>query len=318
MNKVLETIPYVINNSVHVRINKEELDRFCQQIKKEDIIPTAWKTETFYNKGSFEEQVNYIFIFNSLNFCFWSDERWKIYYKNKWHEGSSALFASLTRALEEGNLILNPDFIKNLNEEKFEYILRGKNKIPLFNERLRILKENTSILRENFNSNFLNLIKKADYDCLKIVDILNDCFTSFDDKVKFKERTIYFNKRAQLVAKYSYELFKEFRKDELKNYSQLTGGAEYRNPAVLRYFKVLEYSKELSEKIDNKIEIPSGSEEEIEIRAFSIQAIEDIKEKLNKGGFSVSSPEIHTLIWFKGKTLPSDSKPHHRTLTIWY
>ncbi len=101
MNKVLETIPYVINNSTHVRINKEELDKFCLQIKKEDIIPTAWRTETFYNEGSFEDQINYIFIFNSLNFCFWSDKRWKVYYKNKWHEGSSALFASLTRAIEE-------------------------------------------------------------------------------------------------------------------------------------------------------------------------------------------------------------------------
>ncbi len=205
-----------------------------------------------------------------------------------------------------------------MDEEKFEYILRGENKIPLFNERLSILKENTLILKENFKSNFLNLIKKADYNCLKIVDILNNYFSSFDDKAEYKGENIYFNKRAQLVGKYSYELFKEFKKNELKNYNQLTGSAEYINPAVLRYFKILEYSKELSEKIDNKIEIPSGSEEEIEIRAFSVQAIEDIKKELNKRSFDVSSPEVHTLIWFKGKSLPSDSKPHHRTLTIWY
>ena len=317
MNKVLATIKYVIKNASYVKINERELDKFCLNIKKEDINPTAWKTETFYDQGSFEEKINYIFVFNTLNFCFWNDKRWKAKYKKKWYEGHAALFASLTRALEEKIPILNLDYLENLTTQKLKYILRGKNKIPLFNERLKIIKGNASILKNKFNGNFLNLIKKSKFDCIKIVDLLNKYFPSFNDKEDYRGKEIYFNKRAQLLAKYSYELFKELKKGKLKNYSQLTAGGEYKIPYCLRYFKILEYSPELAYKIDNKIEIESGSEEEIEIRAFAIYAIEKIKEKLNERGFNIVSPEVHTFIWYKARYLPK-TEQHHRTLTIWY
>ena len=318
MNKVLRGISCVIKNSTGVKINESKLEEFCAGVKKEEIFPTAWKTETFYNQGSFAGQINYAFVFNSLNFCFWSDKRWRVDYKNKSYEGSAALFASLTRALEEGIPLLNPGCLQDLDGEKFAHILRGENEIPLFCERLRILKENAAILADNFGGDFLNLIDKSEYDCLKIVDLLDDYFPSFDDKEEYCGRTVYFNKRAQLVAKYAYEIARDFDRRELVNYDQLTAGAEYKIPAVLRNLGILEYSPDLSGKIDAKTEIPAGSKEEVEIRAFSIQAIELMKEKLNKRGFGLASPEVHTFIWSKGKKLPQSGQPHHRTLTIWY
>jgi hypothetical protein len=318
MNKVLQNIQYVIKNSAHARLNESKLNEFCDGIKKEEIVPMAWKTETFYNQGSFGEQINYAFLFNSLNFCFWSDARWRVDYKNRSYEGSSALFASLTRALEDGIPLLDPGYVQNLDENKFRHILRGENEIPLLKERFEILKNNAAILLQNFDGDFLNLIEEAGRNCVKIVDLLDEYFPSFDDKEDYRGQSIYFNKRAQLAAKYSYEIARDFKDNELKDYDQLTAGAEYKIPAVLRDLDILEYSESLVRMVDGKTEISAGSEEEIEIRAFSVQAIELIKAKLNERGFGLSSPEIHTFIWFKGKKSPQSGKPHHRTLTIWY
>jgi hypothetical protein len=318
MNKVLKGVEFVVKNASSVHINEKELEVFCRQVRKEEIIPTAWKTETFFNEGTFSQQINYSFVFNSLNFCYWSDNRWEVDYNGRLYQGSSALFASLTRALRQNINILDPEILQRLDEEKFRYILRGENEIPLFGERLRIIKENAVVLSRDFGGDFLDLVEKSSHDCLKIVDNLDSYFASFDDKEVYKGKAVYFNKRAQLVAKYCYEIFKAFDMGELKNYDRLTAGAEYKIPAVLRNLNILEYSKNLAQEIDGKLLIPAGSGEEIEIRAVSVKAIEDIKERLNKRGFGLASPEVHTFIWSKGKSLPKDGKPSHRTLTIWY
>jgi plasmid maintenance system killer protein len=57
----------------------------------------------------------------------------------------------------------------------------------------------------------------------------------------------------------------------------LTAFADYKVPQILRLQNILEYDHNLEEKIVKKIEILHDSEEEIEIRANTVQAIERIK-----------------------------------------
>ena len=63
---------------------------------------------------------------------------------------------------------------------------------------------------------------------------------------------------------------------------KLTMFADYRVPQILRSVGVLEYSTELSEKIDNYVEIIHGSLEEVELRACTIIAVEKLKEVCNR------------------------------------
>lgn len=54
--------------------------------------------------------------------------------------------------------------------------------------------------------------------------------------------------------------------------------ADYIVPAVLKQIGVLKYSTNLTDKIEADKEIGPGSEEEVELRACSIHAVEKIRE----------------------------------------
>ena len=94
--------------------------------------------------------------------------------------------------------------------------------------------------------------------------------------------------------------------------------ADYRVPQILRHLKLLNYSKELERKIINKTQIAPGSEEEIEIRASTVIAVEMLKASLQKSGKVFMSLEIDWFLWQEGEKIKDDIEPHHRTLTIYY
>ncbi len=50
--------------------------------------------------------------------------------------------------------------------------------------------------------------------------------------------------------------------------------ADYRVPQILRHLGIFEYKASLCDKIDNEEELPYSSEEEVEIRAATVIAVE--------------------------------------------
>lgn len=100
----------------------------------------------------------------------------------------------------------------------------------------------------------------------------------------------------------------------MKNIECLTAFSDYRLPQILREFSVIKYAKTLASKIDNYVLIPSGSCEEIEIRAATIWGVELIRQKLEK--FPAS--KIDFALWLLSQGLPQKVKPHHRTYSIYY
>ncbi len=74
----------------------------------------------------------------------------------------------------------------------------------------------------------------------------------------------------------------------------------------------------MQEKIDAKIEISAGSEEEVEIRANTIWAVELIKEEIRKHGGSITSNQINDYLWIQTQQKNPDDKPYHRTRTTAY
>ena len=122
-----------------------------------------------------------------------------------------------------------------------------------------------------------------------------------------------------MVPAYLFDL-KELGAISLKltGRDELTAFADYKVPQILRKFGILEYSKNLAEKIDNKIEILRGSDEEIEIRANTIWAIELATRIIKKQFPQVNAFMVDRFFWFKGQQKSPDDKPYHRTRTIWY
>jgi hypothetical protein len=61
-----------------------------------------------------------------------------------------------------------------------------------------------------------------------------------------------------------------------------------------------------------------GSDEEIEIRAMTIHAVEALKKTLLKMGREASSVEIDSWVWQLGQLDLFRRRPYHRCRTIFY
>ena len=56
----------------------------------------------------------------------------------------------------------------NLSEKMLEVILKGNIQIPMFAERIILLRELGCIIKNKFNGQFSSVIEKGDYDAILI------------------------------------------------------------------------------------------------------------------------------------------------------
>lgn len=95
--------------------------------------------------------------------------------------------------------------------------------------------------------------------------------------------------------------------------------ADYRVPQILNQYKIMKFTKELQQTIQNKVELCSGCKEEVEIRAATIIAVEKIKDYINNVmGVKCITLEVDHFLWQLGESMLGKIVPHHRTLTIYY
>lgn len=259
-----------------------------------------------------EAQLAFLFVFNSISFSYWGEPKWAVEHKR----GTWDIITSIGRAIKEGKPVFDPAYLKQLSEGEFEDILRGNNntRIPLLEERLQILRQLGITVAQQYGGLFTNTVTTE--DAAGLVDTIIGAFPVFQDYAWYKGQKVYFNKRAQLlVSDINYTTKRKLNR--LNRIDQITACADYILPLVLRYHGVLEYSIWLAGQVDQKIRIPAGSEEEVEIRANTIQAVELIKQEMQKRNKPVTSMQINDYLWLAGDTIP-EHQQHHRTRTIAY
>lgn len=316
---VLSSIKPIVENLKFITISEKNLDAvskiILEQLEKglDDVQNHFGKTENL------EDNVQLIFLEDVVNFCFWQEkgkEKWKIEFPKGYITtgGWYSLTHCFKRAIFEKLPILDPNYLENLTLRQVKYLFRGVNniEIPLIKERLENLKEAGIVLNKKYKRQFINLLEEANFDAVKIVELILRDFPSFRDISKIGGKDIVFLKRAQICAQDFSYLSKLF-KIKIKNMNILSAFADYKIPQMLRNFGVLSYEKELSEKIDNYVLIPKDSLEEIEIRAVTIWCIELIRQKLEK----YNSCDIDNALWLVSQD-QKNIKPYHRTYTIFY
>ena len=176
---------------------------------------------------------------------------------------------------------------------------------------LKILLKQCIIKARVFFDELFN--KESDVDLLKY--IVSE-FRYFDDSSIYKGKRIEFNKRATLLVNDLYYMSSTIH-NNLKNVNNLTGCADYGIPRTLRTYGILEYSEELSNIVDNEIELKHDSNMEIEIRANMLYVLELIKEKLENEGIKINSIELDNVIWHISRKKKNVGSCHH-TITIFY
>ena len=102
------------------------------------------------------------------------------------------------------------------------------------------------------------------------------------------------------------------------NAQELTALADYRIPQVLRNLKMLEYSKELAEKINKGILILKGSQEETELRASMIWVVQLIYEIVKDREQQLLPIGVNDHLWLIRRKKFSKDEIHHKTITTAY
>ncbi|OHB22484.1 MAG: hypothetical protein A2939_02910 [Parcubacteria group bacterium RIFCSPLOWO2_01_FULL_48_18] len=317
MNKILDSTNFVVQNSRFVKINKARVAEFSMSFEHGRI--NHWLSQAPFDFSNFseDEELRFTLIFNSLSFCFWGDPKWTIENNGRFFDGAWGMVVALGRAIKEKFPLLDFEYCLKLSKDDFQKILRANAEIPLFNERLNILHEIGTVMAEKYGGRIDSLLEPANGDALKLLEIIVQNFPSFRDVSRYKEKEIYFYKRAQLLVSDLCQMLSK-RGILFKNVDQLTACADYKLPQILRRFGIFEYVPSLAEKIDNKIEIPHDSKEEIEIRANTIRAVEFIKGQVKARNPKITSMGIDDHLWLASQEKFPDEKPYHRTKTTDY
>ncbi|KAM9995821.1 hypothetical protein ACTFIY_002020 [Dictyostelium cf. discoideum] len=315
---VRETTAWVSGLSKHVKINNEALDKECEDFLNKHRIKAhkeIWADNWFHycdidieNKESTftELTAKYILVLDTLNFCFWPDSEFEYHH--------------LARGLKNA-LIANPkcfdadQLIKVTSETIHQWF--GKD-LPNTSERVRLIREVGTVLIEYFNGSIKEMILSANNKASILVDLVTKYFWGFRDSAIYKGKQVFFYKRAQIFVGDLWGAYQGRGLGKFDDIKQLTMFADYRVPQILEELKVIEYSPELKEMIKNKVEIPVGSEMELEIRAVTVHVVEKMRDYFNKGHCELLALEIDWMLWGRGEAMLDKLPPHHRTLTIFY
>ncbi len=311
MKRVLESVRWVVEHAEHVTLDEEALRASARELAQQ---PLSFVWDGLHFRDGTARTVQYLFVLDSLNFCFWPEPRWR--YRGL--DGYIALATALKDAVMQGDQILDATFLAQIDRTQLREILDGENEIPLLDERVKILREAGMVLQEQYDGQAARLVERAGRSVVRLVELLAQDFSSFRDEAVYRERTVYFYKRAQIFCADLYGAFGGQRWGEFSDIDQLTACADYKVPQVLRHLGILRYSPELAERIDRREELLTGSPEEIEIRAHTIWAVELLKRELERLGRPQCSFEIDWLLWNLGQREEFRQRPYHRTRTIFY
>jgi hypothetical protein len=192
--KVLENAQFICDNSVDValdmRSTKIAAQLILDEMSKRSYSTSTWSEHELHPKSKDEATVNFIFTMDLLNFSFWSEkseeERYAIVFRGKKWTGYWSLVAVLQRALEQDIPITSAEFW--IDEEKcsddvlrtvFSSGIEGAEEIPLFEERVRCLREAGRVLIEEFDGSVVTLIEDAKNSAAGLVNLLAEKFACF-------------------------------------------------------------------------------------------------------------------------------------------
>ena len=301
LDKIKSSTEYIMKNSKYVKINYDKLNDFIKNIKCDDL-----KNWLLYNPYDLldltvEEIINFLLIFEAVDYSFWGDPKWTIKTESGIKDGSDALLYAMLKYAKENSVI----DLMNLTFDEFSKMLNGNVEIPLLEERYNTIVNIRKVINKKMKGNFYKYIYNITTD-VELFNIIITNFESFKDERIYDGITIYFYKLAQLLTSDILHIREKLENAKV-DYSNIIGCADYKIPQTLRSLGIIEYNKELSDLIDNKVEIDISSKYEVEIRASQIVVIEYIKNKID----NAISIDINDFLFIFSKKVKDIVKPYH-------
>ncbi|KAL4644646.1 hypothetical protein ACB092_02G179500 [Castanea dentata] len=278
MDDVRATSAWVATHSSHVVVDSAGIEKVVDSIGP--IPKVEWDFEGIHYFDNGPLTVQYLFVLDALNFCFWPDK--ELNYDH--------LASGLKAALQNDQSAFDADRLQKYTGPQLRELLKWPRPLPLEDERVRLLHEVGCELERSFDGKASNLVKSCGKSALNLVALVTRHFPGFRDHSLYKGHQVFLYKRAQIFVADLWGAFKGQAYGQFNDIGSITIMADYIVPAVLRQLGVLRYSSTLASTIEANSEIGPGSEEEVELRACSVHAVEKMRELISmKSGKQVQS-----------------------------
>jgi Queuosine salvage protein len=318
---VLDTVLPVIETSRDVSIDLGRLADHAGWMAYEELPPPAFILP-FPLELHRDDMVDFVLTATCVNFAFTDFEtrvRWEVVHEGRALADADGMHFCLQRALTEGVPVLDGDWLSEVTEEQLRELFRGGNsELQLLDDRARIWREVGRTLVERYDGRFHNVLTSPRLydDGDGFLEVLTRDFPRFDDIATYDGATVRFWKLAQLSVWILEATLPGGTGFE--DLGRLTAFADYIVPAALRVLGITKYSDELESAIREGRMIEAGSPWEVEIRAHTIYACDELTRRVNRlrpPELQAIVPQVDARLWVP---FHRTHYPHHLTRTTSY
>jgi putative queuosine salvage protein len=319
---VLDGVLPVVRDARDVSIDLDRLAEHAGWLAYEELPPPAFLLP-FPLGLDRAGIVDFVLTATSINFAFTdfeTRERWEVTDGDRVFADADGLHFCLQRALTEGIRVLDGAWLAAVEEDELRRILRGGNsELQLLGERAHILRDVGAVLVERYSGRFSNVLGERSRlydDGDGFLEVLVRDFPRFDDLASYDGETVRFWKLAQLSVWILEATLPGGTGFE--DLDRLTAFADYIVPAALRVLGITRYSDELEAAVQEGRLIEASSPWEVEIRAHTIYACEELARQINElrpPELRVIVPQVDARLWVP---FHRTHYPHHLTRTIYY
>ena len=315
---MLDSVLPVVESSRDVSIDLNRLAEHARWMAYEELPLPAFILP-FPLELDRDGIVDFVLTATCVNFAFTNFEtrvRWEVVHDGRVLADADGMHFCLQRALAEGVPVLDGAWLCQVTEEDLRGVFRGGNsELQLLDERARIWRETGETLVDRYDGRFSNVFHTAG-SCSAFLEVLTRGFPRFDDTATYDGGTVRFWKLAQLSVWILEATLPGGTGFE--DLDRLTAFADYIVPAALRVLGITNYTDGLESAIREGRRIEAGSPWEVEIRAHTIYACDELARRVNElrpPELQVIVPQVDARLWVP---FHRTHYPHHLTRTVFY
>ncbi|MEE3325991.1 MAG: queuosine salvage family protein [Myxococcota bacterium] len=234
--------------------------------------------------------------------------------------GYLSLAGALREHFEEGG-VLTAGALRAMTAADCAGILEQSSPTPAVWELMHLFARSWNdlgaLLEDEFGGSCFALVDSAEHHSANLVECLVQ-MPLYQDRVSYRGRQVPFYKRAQITCADLAMAFDGRGPGRFDDLDQLTLFADNLVPHVLRMEGVLVYRPDLLIRIEAGELIEAGSEEEVEIRAVGLHAVEVLSQAMAGQPGALLPYQIDQCLWEYGQSKAIKSRPRHRTRCTFY
>ncbi|MFC2077405.1 queuosine salvage family protein [Candidatus Bipolaricaulota bacterium] len=315
-NEIRSACRAVAESAQFVRVEQERIPEYARSLPRSELRRPVYDTNHHF-VGEVPETVAYIVTLDAVNFG-------SGYFPHLSKRPSMSGYYSIASALADRFRQQGPLDAEELARigtadcaRLFDQTLDSEPIRELMSLFARAWNDLGAHLLESFEGRFHGLIDAVDGSAARLIALLSrQAF--FRDVSAYGGTEVPFFKRAQILASDLALAFDGTGPGRFHDLDRLTIFADNLVPHVLRLDGLLHYDAGLLGRIERGELIPPGSQEEVEIRACAVHAVEEIAECLRASGEPVTPRELDILLWTRGQSPEHKGAPRHRTRSVYY